>query len=114
MDYIHTRVDRPIEIRRDILEAAVDISEILKSYDKIKSLNESKRIFVAQLQAAFKGVAKELGLFVKGLPGLPQEFLGGKADWTKMSSVDGKKKKLESEIEEIRTRLDKIKTVKKK
>ena len=113
MDNIHTRIDKPVEIRRDILEAAVDVTEVLKSYDKIQALNDEKKIFVGQLRASFKSLAKDMAEFGKGMPPVPDEFMKGeKIDWAKLSSSnggDGRKKKIEADLEEIRGRLEKIK-----
>ena len=72
---IHTRIDKPLELRRDLLEAAIDSTEILKSYQKLKQLDEDRKGLKIEAKTLLKELSGTTLNFEKLLPGLPEDFL---------------------------------------
>src|SRR5574341_1515112 len=47
---IHTRIDEPITMRKDLLECAIDCAEILRSVENVKKIHDEREIVKKQLK----------------------------------------------------------------
>lgn len=72
---IHTRIDKPLELRRDLLEAAIDSTEILKSYQKMKQFEEVRKGLRIEAKTLFKELGTATFSFEKMMPELPADFI---------------------------------------
>ena len=49
MEHIHTRIDNPLELRKDILEAAIEATEMIRANDRILELDKDRQIFKKEI-----------------------------------------------------------------
>lgn len=74
MEHIHTKVDDPLDLRKKILESAINATEALKAdNDFIKFYNDGN-LFMNQFRDSIKQVHNELDRLKDILPPLPDEF----------------------------------------
>lgn len=106
---IHTRLDTPLNLRKDLLEAAIDTAESLKNYDKLKDLEERRKIFSSKTFSLVKEFSQDIEELENFLPPLQRQQEEVKEELPKRVPTNPyrltQKKKLESDIEEIRNRL---------
>ncbi len=114
MDHIHTRVDRPLELRKHLLESAIDASDMLKSCDRMKQLVSDKDLFTNQIKELLKQLAQEADRLHGALPPVPEDlFKNQKKQGVQSPSVKNvqrdaylnEREKLERDLEEIKRRM---------
>ena len=74
MDYIHTRIDNPLELRKKILESAIDSTEVMRSAENILRFDEDSRMFRKELKEFMLKLTKETDTLLRVLPPVPKEF----------------------------------------
>ncbi len=93
---IHTRIDNPLEIRRNILESALEVAETIKAFDRIKQIEDSELNIREQFLNNVKDFSNRVSELNKELPSLPAEFRRDK----KIKGVE-KESEARVEIEDI-------------
>ncbi|MDO8556071.1 MAG: hypothetical protein Q7R96_02765 [Nanoarchaeota archaeon] len=115
MKQIHTMIERPIEIRRALLEAALRSTEMLKSEEFMHDLREQKeslkkdiRLSLARLKRTAMGLHKSLPQLPKDLdvvkPVKPVEMKIKNDDKMPVST----RQKLDSELRALQERISKL------
>ena len=74
MQHIHTLIEDPMQLRKQILESALDSTEALKCTDSLKGLDNDMIIFRKQLKMMVKTLKMSIAKFQQSLPDLPPEF----------------------------------------
>ncbi len=74
MQHIHTLIEDPMQLRKQILESALDSTEALKCTDSLKGLDNDMIIFRKQLKVMVKTLKMSIAKFQQSLPDLPPEF----------------------------------------
>ncbi len=123
MDYIHTRIDHPLDLRKKVLESAIDVTDIMKYLDEMGRISEDSGIFRKELKGFMLKLTAETNTLLKVLPPLPQEFVQkdvekeiqkpkilerAAADKPRYSEYMGERDRLERELENIRRRMSSI------
>ncbi|MDO8556814.1 MAG: hypothetical protein Q7R96_06620 [Nanoarchaeota archaeon] len=74
MKQVHTMIERPVEIRRALLEAAIKSTEVLKTYESMQDVRDQKeevkkqiRLNLVRLKRLVLGVKKSLPVLPKDL-----------------------------------------------
>lgn len=57
---IHRRINSPISLRKDVLSAAINLTEILRAYEEIKKLREHKVQYLTKLKKITNQIKKEI------------------------------------------------------
>ena len=70
---VHTRIDQPITIRKDLLECAIDCAEILRSGENVKRIHSEREIVKKKLNVVIDKIRVLNSRFHKELPQLPKE-----------------------------------------
>ncbi len=113
MDHIHTRIDRPLELRKNILESAIDASDMLKNFDQLKQIVEDKDLFIGQIKQNLNDFTNEVSKLKDILPPIPEEF-NEKAKKAapkkngKYVAYMSEREKLENDLNDIRKRMAKV------
>ena len=74
MKHVHTMIEDPLQLRKEILESALDSTEALKSMDSLKGMDTDMAVFRKQLKAMIKTLRISATRFRQSLPELPTEF----------------------------------------
>ena len=74
MEHIHTQIQEPLNLRKNILESAIFATEVLRSSDDFVKFNNNNNIFMDQLKESVKQLHGELDRLQSILPPLPDEF----------------------------------------
>lgn len=109
---VHVRLQSPLNIRKNILGAAIDTANVLKTYDELRRIRNRKEEVVESFNSLFDDV-KDLFENIEGkyLPELPlqeQEFRKVEKKDTKKEIVkhtDNEVERLKTELEDIERRL---------
>ncbi len=72
---IHTRIDKPLALRKELLEAAIDSTDILKSYEKFKQFEADRRGLKVEMKTLLGELQTTTLQFEQLLPAIPAEFL---------------------------------------
>lgn len=70
---IHTRIEQPISIRKDLLEGAIDGVEILKTIENVKKIHYEKEILRKKLKIVLDKLKILDNRLAKNIPRLPSE-----------------------------------------
>lgn len=70
---VHTRIDQPITIRKDLLECAIDCAEILRSIENVKKIHNERELEKKKLKVVMDKLRVLNSRFHKDLPQLPRE-----------------------------------------
>ena len=70
---VHTRIDQPITIRKDLLECAIDCAEILRSVENVKRIHNERELEKKKLKVVMEKLRVLNSRFNKDLPQLPKE-----------------------------------------
>lgn len=74
MTRIHTMIERPNEIRRALLEGAINATQILKIYEDLKEFEDQKEDLKKQIQLNLTRMTRYSTTLKKGLPDLPKDL----------------------------------------
>lgn len=110
MEHIHTKIDSPLELRKQILESAIDADDMMKNCNSIKQMVDDKDLFFNQIKELLKNLRSEVERFHDSLPPLPQEFKEEpkkkvEQKSNKYSSYMNEREKLEKGLDDIRKRM---------
>ena len=70
---IHTRIDQPITVRKDLLECAIDCAEVLRSVENVKKIHSEKELVKKKLGVVMDKIRALDSRLRKDLPVLPRE-----------------------------------------
>ena len=70
---VHTRIDQPITVRKDLLECAIDCAEILRSGENVKRIHAETEVIKKKLKVVMDKLRVLNYRFHKELPQLPKE-----------------------------------------
>lgn len=71
---VHTRLDRPIFLRKQVLRAAIDATKALKDYSELKLIRDEKARVLGMLHRLYEDIEKRMRrLEEKELPKIPIE-----------------------------------------
>lgn len=70
---VHTRIDQPITVRKDLLECAIDCAEILRSGENVKRIHSETEDVQKKLKVVMDKLRVLNSRFHKELPQLPRE-----------------------------------------
>ncbi len=70
---VHTRIDQPITVRKDLLECAIDCAEVLRSGENVKRIHAEREILKKKLKVVMEKIRVLNSRFYKELPHLPKE-----------------------------------------
>ena len=108
MKRIHTLIHQPLELRKQVLEAALDAAEVMKSIDSVQQfdndgtdLRKQLKTMAQNLQVSFKKLQQEL-------PEVPSEFVKNRDVQPTTTSASPYQQKLYQDIEEIRKKLKQL------
>jgi len=112
---LHIRIDEPVELRKGILESAIDVAESLKLYEGVKAIKRNKNLYKKALKTRVKELRTAVERLEKNLPKVStdepkqKQAVGPKeSEPTKRIRLVGPKSKLETDLEEIRAKLNKL------
>ena len=110
MENIHTQIDNPLLLRKQMLEAALVATETLRLRDNMKGFGEEKKIFRTQLKEMLKDMRKEMGAFTKIIPRLPEEFRAAmlESGVASFETLRPSRSNIEKDLLSIRKRLDEL------
>ncbi|MEK6812551.1 MAG: hypothetical protein AABX86_00345 [Nanoarchaeota archaeon] len=74
MKHIHTMIERPIEIRKAILEAAVKSTEILRQEEVLKDMRDHKEELKREIGLSLARLKRSVLGIKKALPPLPKDL----------------------------------------
>ncbi len=74
MKHIHTMIERPVEIRRALLEAAVKSTEILRQEETLKDLRDQKEELKKEVGMSLARLKRIAIAIRKSLPPLPKDL----------------------------------------
>ncbi|MEK6948406.1 MAG: hypothetical protein AABX19_04150 [Nanoarchaeota archaeon] len=70
---VHTRLDRPIYLRKLVLRAAIDATKALKDYSELKLIRDEKTRVLGMLHRLYEDIEKRMRrLEEKELPKIPE------------------------------------------
>lgn len=70
---IHTKIEQPISIRKDLLEGAIDSVEVLKTIENFRKIQHEKDIIRRKLKIVLDKLKVLDKRLLKNMPGLPRE-----------------------------------------
>ena len=112
MDDIHTRIDAPLEIRKSLLESAIDAGDMIKGFDKVRQIAGDKDNYTGQLRELIHQLVDTAQHLHDALPPLPNEFAAkqGEKQQNKLREnaqdhEENEREKLEKELGDIRKRM---------
>ncbi len=70
---IHTRIDQPITMRKDLLECAIDCAEILRSVENVKKIHDEREIVKKKLKIVTGKLSILNSRLYRDLPRLQRE-----------------------------------------
>lgn len=122
LDHVHTKLDEPLNFRKEVLNTALSTAEVLKSLECLDKIEEEKISVRERLQKSLKELGSGIDKFKKSIPPLPREFIKKQETVRKRSlQIKGSAKKpfvsemseeektqAERDIDEIRKRLAKL------
>ncbi|HLD12737.1 MAG TPA: hypothetical protein VJB87_04040 [Candidatus Nanoarchaeia archaeon] len=74
MKTVHTMIERPMEIRRALLEAALRSTEILKAEETFHDLREQKESLKKEFRLSLARLKRTAMALQKSLPVLPRDL----------------------------------------
>src|SRR3989344_68070 len=74
MKHIHTMIERPVEIRRALLEAAIKSTEVLKTYESLQDVRDQKEEVKKQVRLNLIRLRRLIVGVKKSLPALPKDL----------------------------------------
>ncbi len=74
MKHIHTLIEDPLQLRKQILESALDSTEALKCSDAVKGFERDMIVFRRELRMMMKHLRGSVIKLEQVLPPLPKEF----------------------------------------
>jgi len=74
MRHMHTVIEDPLQLRKQILESALCSTEAAKSMETLRTISEDMIVFRKQLKAMVKTLKMSMSKVQQSLPELPQEF----------------------------------------
>lgn len=118
MKNVHTMIERPTEIRRALLEAAIDATEILKFYENLSDIKDKKeeikktiKLNLVRLNRMSNGLKKSVPALPKDLdeqkPVKPIEIPRKTEEKSKVPMTS--KQKIENELRDLRSRIKSLK-----
>ncbi len=118
MKQIHTMIERPVEIRRALLEGAIKSTEVLKSYELVQEIREQKeevkkeiRLNLIRLKRLLLGVKKSLPVLPKDLdmphPVKPIEIKKIESQQPEKGAMSSKQK-IDREIKALQERIQRL------
>lgn len=72
-DPIYVSIDNPTSFRKEILERAIHVTEILKDYERYKLIRERKTKKLQELRGLVFDMRKTRKSLINSLPALPEE-----------------------------------------
>ncbi|HLC54962.1 MAG TPA: hypothetical protein VJJ75_00350 [Candidatus Nanoarchaeia archaeon] len=122
MKHIHTMIERPVEIRRALLEAAIKSTEILRQEDTLKDLRDQKEELKKQISVSLARLKRTAIGIRKSLPPLPKdldsphpvrpveakEIPGKQRDDSSDKLPVTSRQKLDAELSALRDRIQKL------
>ena len=113
---MHTVINEPVEVRKDLLNCAIDCVEVLKDMAHLESIFKEKLMFKKKILASVRNINKDINNFKRGLPEivLPKSKVV-KVVEEKFEEVREFKEedlhidRLSKELEDIKNKLDKLK-----
>lgn len=70
---IHTRIDQPITMRKDLLECAIDCAEILRSIENVKKIHEERELVKKKLKIVMGKMSVLNSRLYRDLPRVQRE-----------------------------------------
>lgn len=71
---MHTVIEDPLQLRKQLLESALCSAEALKNVEMMRTMSDDMIIFRKQLKLMAKTLRASVGKFQQCLPDLPPEF----------------------------------------
>ena len=124
---IHARLNEPLDLRKDVLESAILVTDAIRSFDNISELGKRRLEMRKQINGAMKELKKDVKGLVNQLPKLPKEemvtvtrdqirgAIRNEGDVERMNKLGGEIKTVERVREDVKnlTKADLIKIRKK-
>lgn len=120
---LHVQIDNPTDVRRNILESAINSAEILKNYEKYREIRHRKKQYMERFAKISKEIKEEINKLEDNLPEIKEEVkkpeiprVTEQKPVVKVKKVVHKepiikqqpKSKLEQDIDEIRKKLARL------
>ncbi len=74
LKHMHTVIEDPLQLRKQLLESALCSAEALKNVEMMKTMSDDMIVFRKQLKMMAKTLRASVGKFQQCLPDLPPEF----------------------------------------
>jgi|GEM_PF-4679773 hypothetical protein len=74
MKNIHTLIQDPLQLRKHLLESALDSTQAMKSVETVKSMETDSLVFRKELRLMMKTLKNSVQKLQTALPPLPSEF----------------------------------------
>jgi hypothetical protein len=119
-DTTYVRIDNALQTRKQVLESAIDITELMKRYESYKVLRELKMKEMKKLEILVKKIRTEMNAYVKNMPKIKEVIEEEKKELKMLHQMEVHKTDrpvveekehltgIEREIEEIKAKLKQL------
>lgn len=114
-DIMHTVINEPVEVRKDLLSCAIDCVEVLKDMDHLDEIFKEKLVLKKKILTVVRNINKDINSFKRGLPEIVlPKVKAVKEIEERFEEVREVKEeeihidRLSSELEEIKNKLNKL------
>ncbi len=114
---IHTRIDQPITMRKDLLECAIDCAEILRSVENVKKIHEEREIVKKKLKVVMAKMSILNSRLYRDLPRVQRERVLEEQKMPEIKPVQPRPKKpkiishedrANKELEDLRRKIESL------
>tara|TARA_Y100000310_G_C20626876_1_gene786424 strand:+ start:1222 stop:1704 length:483 start_codon:yes stop_codon:yes gene_type:complete len=124
---IHARLSEPLDLRKDVLESAILVTDAIRAFDNITELGKQRLQMRKQINGGMKELKKDVKELINQLPKLPKDervtitrdqirnVISKEGDVERVNKLGGEIKTVESVREDVKnlTKADLIKIRKK-
>jgi gas vesicle protein len=108
MAEVHTQLEQPKELRKLVLDTALETAEAGKKLNALTTVQKQKTQLKTKIRTTLKELQKQLETFKKSIPPLPTEFIEKQTQINKRQKEPIVPHHLTKDITEIKQRLNKI------
>lgn len=119
-DTTYVKIDNALQTRKQVLESAIDVTELMKRYESYKILRELKMKEMKKLEILVKKIRTEMNSYVKNMPKIKEVIEQEKKELKTLHQMEMHKTDkpvvvekehltgIEKEIEEIKAKLNQL------
>ena len=112
-DHMHVRIDNAIDLRKDLLEAALMSTEMLHTLEEYSEFQRMGEMFRKQAVKMTGTMVKDANKLGRWLPELSEDFAGsktGEEEQPELMGSETEKYKIQDEIMKIRNKLKQLRS----